>query len=122
MEWNFGEILLTMLALYFWFMVIWMFMGVFADIFRRRELSGVAKAGWLALIVLLPFFGVLIYMISRPPMTDADVQMMEARSGRRGASAPYSVADEVGKLQGLRSAGTITEEEFGRLKTQAMAS
>ena len=50
----------AMLAFLFWFMIIWMFIGVFADIFRRNDLSGGAKAGWLLLLFVLPFLGILI--------------------------------------------------------------
>jgi hypothetical protein len=71
MDWDFGDIFLTMVLFYFWFMLIWMFIGVFADIFRRHDLSGMGKAGWLILIVILPFIGILIYAVSRPSlMTD----------------------------------------------------
>ena len=51
MQWNFGDILLTTLAIFVWAALIWMFILVFGDIFRRRDLSGVAKAGWVFLIV-----------------------------------------------------------------------
>ena len=67
MQWNFGDILLTTLAIFVWAALIWMFILVFGDIFRRRDLSGVAKAGWVFLIVILPFVGCLIYLIARPP-------------------------------------------------------
>ena len=66
MAWNFGDILCTMLALFFWAALIWMFIGAFADIFRSNDLSGLGKAGWILLIVVLPFLGVLIYVIARP--------------------------------------------------------
>ena len=121
MDWDFGDIFLTMLLFYFWFMVIWMFISVFADIFRRHDLSGVAKAGWILLIVVLPFLGILIYMISRPPPGPEEVAMMQAQRRGVGASAGHSVADEVTKLADLRASGAISEEEFGRLKAQAMA-
>ena len=55
-----------MVMFYVLFAVIWMFIQVFADIFRRRDLSGAGKAGWILLLVVLPFLGVLIYMIMRP--------------------------------------------------------
>ena len=67
MEWNFGNILLTTLAIFVWAALIWMFIAVFGDIFRRRDMSGLAKAGWVFLIVVLPFLGVLFYLIARPP-------------------------------------------------------
>jgi hypothetical protein len=68
-EWTFGSVLWAMIVFFFWFMLIWMFIGVFADIFRRNDLSGGAKAGWLLLIFIVPFFGILIYLIARPKMT-----------------------------------------------------
>ena len=58
---NFGDILLTTLALFVWAALIWMFISVFGDIFRRRDMSGLAKAGWVFLIVVLPFLGILFY-------------------------------------------------------------
>jgi Phospholipase_D-nuclease N-terminal len=69
-EYPLGGIIWTIFVLYLWFMLIWMFVAAFADIFRRRDLSGVAKAGWLLLIVLLPFLGILIYVIARPSVGD----------------------------------------------------
>ena len=48
---------------YFWFMVIWIFIRVFADIFRRRDLSGVAKVAWTIALLILPFLGALVYML-----------------------------------------------------------
>lgn len=120
MDWDFGDILLTMLSFYLWFMFIWMFIGVFSDIFRRQDLSGAAKAGWLLLVVLLPFIGILVYTATRPPPSAEEVRMMETASHRGRASGGHSVADEVAKLADLRSKGVISEEEFERLKTKAM--
>lgn len=75
-EYPLGGIIWSIVILYFWFMLIWMFIATFADIFRRRDLSGVAKALWVLLIVILPFLGILIYVIARPRPGDADVSMM----------------------------------------------
>jgi len=71
MEWTFGNLLWSMLAFFFWFAFLWMFIAVFADI-MRRDLSGWAKAGWISLIVVLPFLGTLIYLIATPRMTAED--------------------------------------------------
>lgn len=59
-----------MLIAYLWVAVLWTFISVFADIFRRDDLSGAAKAGWLFLLIILPLLGVLIYMIARPRVTE----------------------------------------------------
>jgi len=63
---NFMDFIWTMLILYFWVVVIWLFISVLADIFRRKDIGGGAKAGWLLLIVIVPFLGILIYMVARP--------------------------------------------------------
>jgi Phospholipase_D-nuclease N-terminal len=62
-----GDLLLAMLAFFFLFLAIWLFIVLFADIFGRRDLSGWAKAGWTLLIFILPLIGILIYLIARPP-------------------------------------------------------
>jgi hypothetical protein len=75
-EFPLGGIIWAIVALYFWFILIWMFVATFADIFRRRDLSGGGKALWLIAIVLFPFLGILIYMIARPRVGDGDQDMM----------------------------------------------
>ena len=69
---NLGEWLWAMFVFFLWFQVIFIFIRVFADIFHRRDLSGAAKAGWIFLLVVLPFLGALIYLIARPKMTEQD--------------------------------------------------
>jgi Phospholipase_D-nuclease N-terminal len=75
-EWSFGDVIWAMIVFYFWFLFIWAFIRVFADIFRRDDLPGWAKAGWTLLIVVVPFLGILIYLIARPRRTGQYRQMM----------------------------------------------
>ncbi len=119
MQWNFGDILLTMVALFFWVALIWMFIGVFADIFRRTDLSGVAKAGWAVLIVLLPFLGVLIYLIARPAVVNVDLP--PEGDGVEKTYTRLSAADEIEKAARLQASGAITPAEFATIKEQALA-
>jgi len=66
-----------------------MFIAVFADIFRRRDLSGGGKAGWILLIFILPLFGILIYVIARPSITDArEMSSAGQMQGASGYSSP----------------------------------
>jgi Short C-terminal domain/Phospholipase_D-nuclease N-terminal len=116
-----GEVLWAMLAFFFWFMVIWLFIKIFGDIFRRDDLSGWAKAGWVLLLFALPFLGALVYMIARPKMTEQDRRMMQEAAERQRRIAGYSAADEVAKLASLRDAGEITAEEYESMKRRAMA-
>ena len=119
-EWGLGNVIWAMIVFFFWVMFIWMFIAVFADIFRRDDIGGGAKAGWIILICVLPFIGILIYMIARPKMTEQDRQMMmEAQEQQRRAQG-YSAADEVAKLAKLRDEGKITAEEYEDMKKKAM--
>jgi len=119
-EWSFGSFLWATIVFFFWFIFIWMFITIFADIFRRDDLSGGAKAGWIILIVLVPFLGILIYMIARPKMTEQDKEMLAAAQEQRRRLEGYSAADEIAKLATLRDEGKITPEEYEAMKAKAL--
>jgi predicted membrane channel-forming protein YqfA (hemolysin III family) len=109
-----------MVVFFFWFMLIWMFIAVFADIFRRNDLSGGMKAFWIILIFIIPLIGILIYVIARPKMTEQDKEMMEKANEAQRRVEGYSPADEVAKLAKLRDEGKITAEEYEEMKRKAM--
>ena len=119
-EWSFGSFLWATLVFFFWFIFIWMFITIFADIFRRDDLSGGAKAGWIILIVIVPFLGILIYMIARPRMTEQDKQMLAEAQEEQRRLQGYSSADEIAKLARLRDEGKITPEEYETMKAKAL--
>jgi uncharacterized membrane protein len=118
---TFWDIVYSMVVFFFWFMLIWIFIAIFADIFRRNDLSGGAKAIWLIALVFLPFLGALIYMVMRPKMTAQDVQMATQAEAAQQAAASVSTADQLAKLQQLKDAGTISDAEFEELKKKVMA-
>jgi Short C-terminal domain/Phospholipase_D-nuclease N-terminal len=120
MDWTFGDVLWAMVAFFFWFLFIWMFIAVFGDIFRRDDLSGWGKAGWIALICVLPFLGILIYMIARPKMTEQDRRMMAEAEEQRRRLEGYSAAEEIEKLSRLRDSGEISAQEYEKLKARAL--
>jgi len=119
-EWTFGTVLWSMLVFFFWFAFIWMFIGVFADILRRRDLSGWAKAGWIVLILVLPFLGILIYLIARPATAEQGGWMFSERQGAVSGSPSYGAADEIARAARLHEEGRITADEFERLKQRAL--
>jgi hypothetical protein len=118
-DWTFGTVLWSTLVFFFWFTVIWMFIAVFADIFRR-DISGWAKAGWITLIVILPFIGLLAYFIARPTVTEADLR----GGGMYGATYGYrpSPTEEIAKATELYEKGKITAVEYEQLKRIALAA
>jgi len=117
---TFGDVLWSMVAFFFWFMLIWMFIMVFADIFRRNDLSGGWKAIWILVIFVIPLLGILIYLIVRPKMTAQDQEIMAQMEQQQRRSAGYSSADEIAKLNQLKASGAITDAEYTDLKAKAM--
>ena len=116
-----GEFLWAMFVFFFWFMFIWMFIVAFGDIFRRDDLTGWGKAGWIFLLVVLPLFGLLIYSIARPTMTDQDRRLAAEAAERARRASGYSAADEIAKLAALHAAGELTTEQYEAMKGRALA-
>ena len=115
------EFLWWMLMFYLFMMVIMMFISIFADIFRRENLSGWGKAGWIFLIFILPFLGILIYVIVRPKNTEQDKRMMAEAQAQQARLQGGSTVDDIAKAQELLDKGAITQEEFNAIKAKALA-
>ena len=100
-----GDFLIWSIEVFFLFLAIWVFIAIFSDIFRRTDIHGGAKAGWIFLIFILPFLGCLIYIIARPKVTPGDVQMMaQSRRGQpgRGQCVHGGRAGQAPAAQGCR--------------------
>jgi hypothetical protein len=117
---GFWDVIWSMIALFFWFMAIWIFVAIFGDIFRRNDLSGAMKAVWIIVLIILPFLGALIYMVARPKVTAQDVELMTRAEAAAKAAAAVSPADEIAKLEQLKASGAITEPEYQALKAKAI--
>jgi Short C-terminal domain/Phospholipase_D-nuclease N-terminal len=117
----------TILELFLWILWIWVLIYVFIDIFRSRDLSGVAKALWFIFVLFIPLIGVLVYLIARGgSMHERAVQQakQEDQAARRyiqEAAGSPSPADQLAKLAELRDRGVITPEEFEREKAKVLA-
>jgi lysylphosphatidylglycerol synthetase-like protein (DUF2156 family) len=115
----------TMLEFFLWVAWIWLLILVFVDIFRSHDLSGWAKALWVLFVVIIPFLGVLVYLIAR----GSDMHERAARQAQRQdqefrdyvqQSAGTSSADQLAKLADLRDRGVVTAEEFEREKAKVL--
>ncbi len=128
-EWGTGQVLWSFLWFFLFFIWIWVAIMVFVDIFRSRDLSGLAKALWIILVILLPYFGVFIYLIVRGhkmgehAAEDAKAQDAAFRQYVQQAtgSSATSTADELAKLAQLRDQGVLSEEEYSQAKARALA-
>ncbi len=114
---SFLDVIWWMLIVFFWTMIIWMFVAVFADVFRRPDLSGWAKAGWSLAFIFLPLLGILIYIVVRPQEMSADTWP----SAGAGQVAGGSATEDIAKAQQLLQSGAINQQEFDELKRRALA-
>ena len=125
-DFGLGEALLVVLEIFFIVVWIWVLITVLIDLFRDHELSGWWKAVWVFFLVFLPIITVLIYLIARGGgMRDraiAEQKQMKAASDEYIRSvAGSSPVDELHKLDELRARGSITQEEFERLKSRVLS-
>jgi uncharacterized membrane protein len=121
-ETTFLDVFWYLLVFFLWIMFFWIFITVVADIFRRDDMTGWKKAAWLVLIIVLPFLGILIYVIARPKMTAQDVRMMTQAEAAQQAAAGVSTADELSKLKQLHTQGVLSDSEYESLKQKAIGS
>jgi hypothetical protein len=126
-----GQVFLSLLWFFMFFIWIWLLIMVFGDLFRSHDLSGWAKAAWVIGIVIVPYLGVLAYLIARGgKMHEHAVQAAQAQDAAfrqyvqqaAGTSGGRSVADELTRLADLKEKGVITDAEFEQLKAKTLAS
>jgi uncharacterized membrane protein len=120
-ETTFLDVFWYMLLFFLWIMFFWVFISVVADIFRRDDIHGWKKAGWILLIIILPLLGILIYLIARPKVTAQDVRTLTQAEAAQHAAAGVSTADELAKLKQLHTQGVLSDAEYEELKKKAMA-
>jgi hypothetical protein len=108
----------AMLWFYLFFIWIWLLISIFGDIFRSDDMGGGAKAFWILFVIVLPFLGVLVYVITRgDKMRDRAAREAAAaeaatRDYIQQAAGTTSAADEIAKLAALRDKGVLTAAEF----------
>ncbi|HSL56563.1 MAG TPA: SHOCT domain-containing protein [Acidimicrobiales bacterium] len=125
-DWGVGQVFFSLLWFFLFFIWIWLLISVFGDIFRSRDLSGVAKAIWVVFVIVLPYLGVFLYLIirgnkmSENAVAQAQAQEAAFRDYVRDAAGTgsTSTADELTKLAALRDQGVIDEAEFARMKAK----
>ena len=118
----------TIFEIFLWILWFWVLIYVFIDIFRSRDLSGVAKALWFLFVLFIPLIGVLVYLIARGDkmhehaVQEAQQQDQAFRSYVQDAASSANTADQLAKLADLRDRGVITADEFDREKAKILAA
>ena len=128
-DYPFLNILWSMIIFFAWVIWIWIMIVILTDVFRRRDTSGWGKAAWVVFLIVLPFLGVLVYLIvqhdgmaqrsadaAKAQKAQFDDYVRDAAGGGGGAAA------EIDKAKQLLDSGAITPDEFASLKAKALAA
>jgi hypothetical protein len=124
----FLEVFWTMLIFFAFIIWIWLLFVVFADLFRRRDASGLMKVAWIVLIVILPYLGVFVYLLAEHRgMADRAVKQQTTAQAEmdeyvRSVAANSDPTAQIARAQELLSHGTISQAEFDQIKHRALAA
>ncbi len=124
----FLNVLWDILIIFAWILFIWIAVIVFIDLFRRRDISGWGKAAWVVFVVILPWIGVLAYLIfNHDGMAERSEKQTQAAQTQfneyvRQAAGKGGPASEIETAKNLLDSGTITQAEFDAIKARALGS
>jgi len=125
-DFTFFDAFWSMIVFFLWILWFSLLFAIWADIFRRHDISGVRKAFWLVFTIVLPFLGVLIYVIAENDgMTERNIERSRKAQRQfdehiRDTAGSGGAAAEIEKGKSLLDSGAITQEEFNALKANAL--
>ena len=125
---TFGDVMWTMFVFFAWILFFWMLFGVFGDLFGRHDISGWAKAGWTFFVIVLPFLGIFVYLISQgKSMGERAQQRVQSQQAQmddyvRTVASTGSPTEEIAKGKELFDSGAISQAEYDQLKARALAT
>jgi hypothetical protein len=127
-NYNFASFLWDVLVIFAFVIWFWLLILVFGDLFSRHDIGGWGKAGWIVLVVIIPYFGVFIYLIANGKSmgeraaAKAQAQQSQVDDYVRSVASSDSSADQIAKGKQLLDSGTITQAEFDQLKAKALTA
>jgi Phospholipase_D-nuclease N-terminal/Short C-terminal domain len=123
-DYPFLDILWSMIVFFAWVIWIWIAITVLMDVFRRHDIGGWGKAAWVVFVIVIPFLGVLVYLIAEHDgMRERSTKAAQAQKQQFDSyvrEAAGGSAAEIAKGKELLDAGTITQEEFDAIKAKAL--
>ena len=118
---TFPNFLADVFSIFIFVLWFWLLITVFGDLFRRRDVSGIGKTLWVIGLIVFPYVGVFIYLISQGRgMAERRTQQAQQARDELRRVVGFSVADELEKLERLKNSNTISNEEYSRLRAQAV--
>jgi len=127
-QYPFMSVMWTLLVIFAWVIWFWLLITVFADLFRRHDISGWVKALWIIFVIIFPFLGVLIYLIAESKgmaernQKQAQAAQSEFDSYVKNVAAQSDPTEQIAKGKQLLDSGAITQAEFDALKTKALGT
>ena len=127
---TFGDLLWSIFVFFMFVIWFWLLISIFGDLFRDHELGGGAKALWVLFILILPFLGILLYLVIRgggmaeramKSQQEAQKQMNQWAQ-QQVASSGGSAADQIAQAKSLLDSGAISQAEFDQMKSKALGS
>ena len=121
------DIFWTMLWFFLFFIWIWLLIVIFTDIFRSHDMNGWVKALWIIFIIVLPFLGILVYLLARGGKMHERAAEQAAQQQKafdqyvKETAGASSSADQLAKLADLKASGSITDEEFQAAKAKILS-
>ena len=121
----FLDVMWTMLVFFMWVIWFWLLITIFSDLFRR-DLSGWAKTGWVVFLIILPFLGVFIYLITQSKAMaerrNQEAQAAQSQFDSYVRNVSGGSAEQIAKGKELLDSGAITPEEYDALKRKALTT
>jgi hypothetical protein len=118
---TFSNFLADVFSIFVFVLWFWLLITVFGDLFRRRDISGVGKTVWVIVLILFPYLGIFVYLISQGRgMAERQNQRVQRARDELLQVVGFSVADELEKLERLKNSNTISNEEYMRLRARAV--
>ena len=116
---TFMAFLLDVMVVFVFIMWFWLLITVMGDLFRRDDVGGFGKVLWVIFLVVLPYLGVFAYLLTQGGgMAKRNMENAEKARDQLRSYVGYSTADELEKLDKMKTAGTITAEEYSRLRAR----
>jgi len=118
---TYSNFLADVLSIFIFVLWFWLLITIFGDLFRRHDISGWGKAIWVIALIIFPYLGIFIYLITQHRgMGERQSQRVQQAREDMRHFVGYSVADEIEKLERLKNSGTISNEEYARLRARAV--
>ena len=116
---TYRNFLMDVLGIFIFIVWFWLLITVFADLFRRHDISGWIKAIWVIALIVVPYLAILAYLIFQSRgMAERNVQQAQQARDELRRVVGFSAADEIEKLERLKKAGSISDAEFTQLRAR----